>query len=222
LTPLQRDYLAEIYQIGHVEANGSAPLVTTALLAERLLASQSTVNRVVERLRNAGWIEHVRYAGVKLTTDGEDEARAVLRRQAVIEAFLMMVMGFNWHEIYDEARRMRHNVNPALLDRMWQMAGRPARSPFGEPISPDEQPVENEIILADAETKCAYRMTRVLTRQHDRLEYLAALGLRPDVSFILLHRAPFKGPLQIQLGREYRIIGYELATMLAVVPVADI
>jgi DtxR family Mn-dependent transcriptional regulator len=216
---LQRDYLAEIYQLGHIEANSSSGLVTSADLSERLFASQSTVNRVIERLRNAELIAHQRYVGVQLTERGQQEARAILRKQAIIETFLVNVMGFGWFEVYEEARRMRHRVSETLLERMWNMAGRPERSPFGEPIDAPDHEDQPEINLSDADTTHDYRIARVLTRQPDRLEYLAALELTPGTKLHLLHKAPFNGPIQIHLERDYRIIGHELAQMLTVTAV---
>ncbi|MFW5692509.1 MAG: metal-dependent transcriptional regulator [Chloroflexota bacterium] len=216
---LQRDYLAEIYHLGQIESNGSSGFVTSAVLSERLFASQSTVNRVIERLRNAGLIDHHRYVGVQLTERGRQEALASLRRQAIIETFLVNAMGFGWHEVYEEARRMRHHVSEVVLTRMWDMAGRPARSPFGEWIDGTGPEDHTEIALSDAPIAQDYRIARVLTRQPDRLAYLAALELKPDAQLHLLHKAPFNGPIQIHLEREYRIIGHELAKMLTVTSV---
>lgn len=217
---LHRDYLAEIYQASQIEANGNGALVTTADLGERLFASQSTVNRIVERLRDAGMIDHQRYVGVQLTALGQQEALRVLRKQAIVEAFLVNVMRLPWHDVYDEARRLRHHVSEAVLERMWALAGHPTHSPFGEHIDDAPTGDHKEVLLLNADTLQDYRISRVLTRQPDRLEYLSALGLTPGTVLHLLHKAPFNGPIQIQLEREYRIIGHELAKMLTAVPLA--
>jgi len=216
---LQRDYLAEIYHLGQIESNNSSGFVSSADLGQRLFASQSTVNRVIERLRDEGLIEHQRYVGVQLTERGRQEALASLRRQAIVETFLVSAMGFGWHEVYEEARRMRHHVSEVVLTRMWEIAGRPARSPFGEWIDGTGPEDHTEILLRDAPIAQDYRIARVLTRQPDRLAYLAALELKPDTQLHLLHKAPFNGPIQIHLERDYRIIGHELAKILTVSPV---
>ena len=189
----------------------------SADLAARLLTSQSTVNRVIERLRDTNLIHHQRYIGVQLTEKGLKEALTLLRKQAIIESFLMTVMAFKWPEIYEEARRMRHNISESVLNRMWEMAGSPTYSPFGEPIT-EQEIIPEEIALADADHPDDYEIARVLTRQIDRLAYLEALGLQPGSRFHLLHKAPFNGPMQLHLGREYRIIGHELAKLLTVKP----
>lgn len=219
LSRLQKDYLAEIYHLIQIEPNGSSGFVSSATLSERLLASQSTVNRVIERLREARLIEHQRYVGVQLTEAGQHEARMILRRQAIIEIFLVIVMGFGWHEVYEEAKRMRHHLSEIMLERMWEVAGHPTHSPFGEWIDNIIRSHDAEIILSDASTSQDYRIARVLTRQSDRLEYLAALELVPGTHLHLHHKAPFNGPIQIHLEREYRIIGYELAKILTVTPI---
>lgn len=214
---LQWDYLAEIYHLSEIEANRSNGFVSSAELGERLFASHSTVNRIIDRLRAADLIQHERYVGVRLTEHGRHEVRQLLRKQAIIEAFLVHVMGFGWHEIYDEARRMRHKVKDTMLERMWEITNKPSRSPFGEWIDSDAH--HTEVVLSEAVIAQNYYIARVLTRQRDRLEYLAALGLTPGTHLHLLHKAPFHGPIQINLKREYRIIGYELAKMLTVTPV---
>lgn len=219
ISDLQRDYLAEIYLAQQMQPTGNNDVVSSADLAARLHASQSTVNRVIERLRKADLIRHQRYVGVQLTPSGKREALALLRKQGIIEAFLVVVMGMGWHEVYDEARRMRHRVAGVLLDRMWQMAGQPTISPFGEPLTLDDTVANDaEVRLTEADTTQDYQIARVLTRESDRLEYLAALGLTPGTHLHLLHQAPFNGPIQIHLERQYRIIGHGLACMLTVIP----
>lgn len=218
MTNLQRDYLAEIFQLGDISENGYSSFVASADLADRLFSSQSSVNRTIERLRDARLIRHERYIGVQLTELGRQEALKVLRKQAIIETFLVRVMGFGWHEVYEEAQRMRHHVDGKVLDRMWEIAGRPARSPFGEWIKDRPPAGDVETQLAKAATEQDYVINRVLTRQQDRLEYLASLKLTPGCRLHLLHKAPFNGPIQIQLQHEYRIIGHELAKTILVVP----
>lgn len=219
ISTLQRDYLAEIYQATYIENLTDEEWVSSADLAERMIISQSTVNRIIERLRKKNLIEHQRYVGVKLTSVGIQEAQHMLRNQAIIESFLIAVMGFAWEEVYEEARTIRHGVTDVMIQRMWDLAGNPALSPYGEPIhtQPDTQA---EIVLTQALPQQTYRIARIITRQKDRLDYLAALGLLPETSIYLAHKAPFDGPLQIQLGREYRILGHQLAQKITVVSIS--
>lgn len=221
LSSTMRDYLVNIYRLG--DETDHEEYVSTSELADTLQVSAPAVNRMVTKLRDMGLLHHERYQGITLTDAGKREALKQLRRVHIAESFLVAVMGFGWHEVYDEAERMSSALDEKILARMVEMAGNPTRSPHGAPI-PDEEgryPPLEDIPLAGAPDQQDYIISRVTTREPDRLEYLAALGLKPDESFRLLHAAPFDGPMQLQLGREYRIIGHNLAEVIRVKPAPE-
>lgn len=199
-----------------METNNVERVVSSAELAQRMITSQSSVNRIIERLNEVDLIEYERYVGVKLNVKGRQCAQRVLRKQSIIECFLMTVLKLGWHEIYHEAQQLRHHVSDVALNRMLEITNHPHRSPFGEPIDYSQTVENDEVILADADIQTSYTIARVLTRQSDRLQYLSALHLLPGTTLQLLHKAPFAGPIQIQLGYEYRILGYELSQMITV------
>ncbi|MBK8035057.1 MAG: metal-dependent transcriptional regulator [Chloroflexi bacterium] len=131
-------------------------------------------------------------------------------------------MGFGWHEVHAEADRISRVLSESVADRMAMMAGYPTHCPHGEPIPTAEgdlQPMD-DILLSEATHTVMLELTRVRTREPDRLEYLGALHLKPGAQFWILHAAPFNGPIQLKLGREFRIIGHNLAEMIRV-KVAD-
>ena len=61
------------------------------------------------------------------------------------------------------------------------------------------------------------KITRVKTREPEKLRYLAEIGIIPGAEFELVNRAPFNGPLRLKLGRNEQVIGSELAAALWVV-----
>lgn len=212
-----RDYLVEIYRLAD-RLGSDGEYVSTSALADLLLVTPPAVNRMVNRLRSHGLIEHAPYQGIRLTASGQREARIRLRCHRIAEAFLVNVMGFGWETIFDEAQRMSTGLTPALLDRMYEMAGRPQTCPHGEPI-PDADgnlALLDDVTLADAQTGKSLVITRVTTRESDRLHYLHALGLVPGVELVVHHVAPFNGPMQLKLHDEYRIIGHNLAEQIRV------
>ena len=214
-----RDYLAHIYRLGDQRAAGD--YISTSALAEMLDVSAPAVNRMITKLREQHLLEHEPYQGIRLTDTGRREALEELRRHRIAEAFLVRVMGFGWHEVHAEAARIGGALSEPLAVRMAQMAGEPAYCPHGEPIPSVDGAVEDlgDVLLADVEDGGPpLYITRVLTREPDRLEYLAALGLVPGATLRMIHRAPFSGPLQLRLGEEYRIIGHNLAELVRVKP----
>lgn len=217
LSPTMRDYLAQVYRLSE-QGNATQQFVSTSSLAEMLDVSAPAVNRMVTKLREMNLLFHEPYQGIRLTEAGTREALKYLRRHRICEAFLVNVMGFRWHEVHDEADRMSRALTEPLVVRMSEMAGGPTRCPHGEPI-PDADgnlPDLHDMIMVEAPLKTDLELTRVHTREPDRLEYLAALGLVPGAHLQILNIAPFNGPIQLKLGKEFRIVGHNLAETLRV------
>ena len=220
ISTTMRDYLAEVYRLAD---HNSDDYVSTSTLADMLDVTAPAVNRMVTRLREINLLEHEPYQGIRLTEAGKREALKELRRHRIAEAFLVKVMGFGWHEVHEEAKHMSSALSELLTERMAQMAGNPSYCPHGEPIPTHEGVVEviHDAFMSEAQIEGhTVQITRVLTRETDRLEYLTALGLVPGKQLDVLHMAPFNGPIQLRLGDEYRIVGHNLAEQIKVLIVS--
>lgn len=210
-----QDYLAEAYRITH---HNGTPFVSTSALAEVLGVSAPAVTRMVNRLKEAGYIEHEPYQGIYLTPSGEREALLSIRRHRLVERFLVDVMQFDWHEVHDAADELGAVVSDVVVARMEQMAGYPRRCPHGEPI-PDATGVMPQITdypLADVAVGEAYVVSRVNSHDEEKLKYLADLGMKPGVQFTLIDRSPFEGPLHIRLDETVHFIGHGLVKAIRV------
>jgi DtxR family Mn-dependent transcriptional regulator len=214
---VQQEYLAEAYRLMHYQSPDD-PYVTTSALAERVGVSAPAVAAVVERLKQAGFVEHEKYRGIKLTAKGTREALMSIRRHRLTEIFLVKVMGFGWHEVHDEADRMGAAASDIVVGRMEQMAGYPKRCPHGEPI-PTADGVMPEVIdtpLSEVAAPADLTISRVNTHDVEILKYLAELHLVPEQKIQLLKRAPFNGPLTLRIDKTEQVIGSELAKVLRV------
>ncbi|MCC6802472.1 MAG: metal-dependent transcriptional regulator [Anaerolineae bacterium] len=213
-----QEYLAEAYRLAYYQNNN--PYISTSALAEVMGVSAPAVTRMVQRLKEAGYLEHEPYRGVYLTPEGEREALMNIRRHRLVEVFLVGVMKFGWHEVHDQADELGVVVSDAVVERMERMAGFPRRCPHGEPIPTAEgrMPHVVDSPLNEAEPGSDLVISRVNTHDMDKLEYLGELGLKPGRRFTLISRAPFNGPLQLQLDDHAQMIGHELAGVLRVCP----
>lgn len=220
LSPKMRDYLAEVYRLSDRERSDGTQgeYVSTSELADVLDVSAPAVNRMVTKLRDLGLLEHEPYQGINLTDAGKKEALVALRRHRIAEAFLVKVMDFGWDEVHEEAALMASALSDALTERMQTMAGDPQYCPHGEPIPTKMGDVEHldDHLLSKAPETVPLQVSRVLTREPERLEYIAALQLTPGAELIVIHIAPFNGPMQLKVGEEYRIIGHNLAELIRV------
>ena len=94
-SPAMQRYAAEIYRLQE-----RRPFVSLAELAEHLDVSAQAVSRMVQRLKEAGFLVHKPYRGVRLTEAGERISLPAIRRHRLIEVFLVKVMGYDWSETH--------------------------------------------------------------------------------------------------------------------------
>lgn len=204
-------YLAEIYRLGQ-----GRTWVNTGSLAERLRVSGPAVVRMAHRLYQEGLIEHQRYQGVFLTMSGTEAALLSIRRHRLLERLLVDVLHIGWHEVHAQAVNFQKGVNQPFEDRLESLLGSPGICPHGEPIPTRDGTVpelaDRPLVVVPARTRG--RISRVRTRDPDKLQYLARLGCFPGTAFELVHRAPFNGPLWLRIGQNEQMIGTELAATL--------
>jgi DtxR family Mn-dependent transcriptional regulator len=217
LSTKMRSYLAEIYRISDIQESADG-FITTSALAESLMVSPPAVNRMVNRLKEQGLLEHEPYQGIRLTATGQREALEALRAHRIAEVFLHQVMKFSWEDVFQEAQGMSDALSAPLIQRMAEMTSNPKYCPHGEPIPDEEGHIEtmNDILLSDAEAGTKVEVTRMRSRETDRLSYIHALGLSPNTKLEVIHKAPFNGPMQLKIGNEYRIVGHNLAELIRV------
>ena len=214
ISDVMRDYLSEIYRIGYGKM-----WVSTTAIAERLSVSGPATVRMMRRLQKKGLVEHLPYKGVFLSEIGKKEALLGIRRHRLVERFLVDVLSFDWHEAHDEADILQKGINERLEDRIDTLMDHPTTCPHGEPIPTKDgvMPELNDRPLTVVPSGTAGKISRIRTREPEKLQYLAEIGLVPKTPFQLVNRAPFNGPLRLKLGHVEQVIGAELAAAVWVV-----
>lgn len=214
---MMREYLGEIYRLQSTPEGA-----TTSLLAERLEVSPSAVVRMLRRLAEAKMLTHTPYKGVTLTPAGEREALKSIRRHRLLEVFLVKVMGFGWEEVHAESHGLQLTISEAFEDRMDAVCGYPTHCPHGDPIPTKEGRIAptNDQPLMEVGGGASAVVRRVKTEDADKLRYLAELGLVPGTPIRVVNRAPFNGPLRLQIGAGAKpaehVIGTEIAQVVRV------
>jgi len=218
LTAPVEDYLKAIYAF---ERDGHA--AATNDIAQRLSIAPASVSGMVQRLADQGLVAYERYRGVRLTAAGRRAALRTLRRHRVIEAYLVHALGYGWDSVHDEAERLEHSASDILIDRMAAAIGEPVTDPHGAPIPTREGTIDEtpHQTLADAPVGARTRVVRVGDEDPGMLRYLDSLGLRPGAEVMLTNRAPFDGPLTIEVGSATQQVGAALASRVLVASVAD-
>jgi DtxR family Mn-dependent transcriptional regulator len=122
-------YLRTILEL---EEEGVTPL--RARIAERLHQSGPTVSQTVNRMERDGLVTVEGDRHLHLTDLGRSHAVAVMRKHRLAELLLVNVIGMPYAEAHDEACRWEHVMSEAVEQRVYELLGKPSRSPYGNPI----------------------------------------------------------------------------------------
>lgn len=213
------DYLKIIFKLEELNAESQLEKgVSTSAIAERLSISQASVSNMIKKLADKKMIEYAPYYGVTLTDQGRKIALKMLRRHRVLELYLVERLGYQWDEVDAEAEILEHAVSERLVNRMWEELGRPTQDPHGSPI-PDQQgfmEMPSMVSLCEALPDANCEVIRIQNRTPEELRYLFSIGLVKGAQVRVFEKAPFEGPLSIEVAGEQFAIDFRLAQSIFV------
>ena len=180
ISPVAQDYLKAIWSATEW---GDAP-ITGRALAERFGTTPANVSESLKRLGAQGLLAHAPYKSIELTPQGERYAIAMVRRHRLIEAFLVISLGYAWDEVHDEAESLEHAASDRMIDRIDDLLGHPAHDPHGDPIPTRDGHVDgpSHAVRLGRATPGAYRIVRISDDDPDELTRFQALGLTPGAT----------------------------------------
>lgn len=213
LTASAEDYLKAVYEI---ERRGAA--ASTNDLAQELRVAPASVSGMVRRLAEQGLLSHEPYRGARLTAAGRRAALRTIRRHRVIESYLVHALGYPWDRVHEEAERLEHAASDELVNRMAEAVGEPAVDPHGAPIPTRDGTMDERrrASLAELETGTRGTVSRVRDEDGSLLRHLAELGIRPGAVVAVVDRAPFDGPIRLEVDGIERTVGRPVAAAVLV------
>jgi len=213
LSEAVQDYVKQIYLLQRREGKAS-----TSALAAAMDVSAASATAMVKKLDGMGLVSHTPYRGVELTEAGERIALEVLRHHRLLELYLTQALGLSWDQVHVEAERLEHVLSDELEASIDQALGHPATDPHGDPI-----PTADLVIapdprqrLADLEPGQAAVVRQVPDGDPSLLRYLGDLGLVPEAGVAMVDKAPFGGPLTVDVSGTRHALGVELASRIRV------
>lgn len=191
------EYLAAIYRLG---SDGSK--VTTSALAEHMNVSPAAASSMLKRLEESGFVARSTAEGVQLCEQGRLVALQLIRRHRLLEVFLIRIMGFTWDQVDAEAHRLEHAISAAFEDRMDRLCDYPTHCPHGEPIPRKDGAIPHEELVPMVSMKPGQQavLRRVGARDASVLRYLSQLQLTPGRQVRMVDRAPFNGPVTLEIA----------------------
>ncbi len=211
------DYLKTIYNL-----HTSTKKASTSAIAERLHVAQASVTGMIKKLAEMKLVEYSPYQGVNLTEAGERIALEVIRHHRLLELYLAEAMGYSWDKVHDEAEELEHYISEEFEDKIDQFLGKPTLDPHGSPIPTKEGklPEVTCFVLSEANPGERVVVRRVSDRDPEKLRYLGKIGIYPQIEMIVLDKAPFNGPLHVQLNDATHHLGHEISDSILVDRVA--
>jgi len=212
-----QDYLKIIYKLQ--KGTHAVDQVTTSLIAERMEVAAASATNMIKKLATMRLLEHTPYQGVELTRAGEKMALEILRHHRLLELYLADALDYPWDQVHDEAERLEHAISEDFEDRIDAVLGHPTVGAHGEPIPTKQGDIKafDYTPLADIETGCSVIIRQVSDHNPEMLRYLKEIGLQLGTCLTLEEKAPFGGPLLLQIhDRGHQHIGVEVARYIFV------
>jgi DtxR family Mn-dependent transcriptional regulator len=168
-----------------------------ARIAERLHQSGPTVSQTVARMERDGLLHVEGDRHLVLTDLGRGRAVSVMRKHRLAELLLVNVIGMPSDEAHDEACRWEHVMSEAVEQRVYELLGRPSRSPYGNPIPglEDLGPVNLDELSAAPERNLAFpgltgkvtvsRICESVQTDPDVLRRLHSAGVDPGADVVV-------------------------------------
>ena len=110
------DYLEEIFLL---ESTGRDITVTD--LAERLKITKGTVTATVQKMVDAGMLNHERYGSLHLTKEGRRKGLLIYRRHEGLRAFFHELLGVDRARSSEMACGMEHYMDAVTDGRLYSM-----------------------------------------------------------------------------------------------------
>ncbi|MBI2859576.1 MAG: metal-dependent transcriptional regulator [Chloroflexi bacterium] len=196
--------------------------VLGARLAERLQVSPPTVTATLQRMRRDGLVRTRGKKGVLLTDKGMKLAMGVVRRHRLAERMLTDILKIPWYESHQEACLLEHAISEKVMDRLYEVLGKPTTCPHGNPIPTDDvlpplrgMPLDT---VAAGTTVVVERISEEANRCAELMAYLEKAGIRPGASITVKELAEYAGTMSIVVGKRTSSLGIGAAAMVWVMP----
>lgn len=181
LSQAEENYLKAIFKL--TEQN--ADTVNTNSVAAVLKTSAASVTDMLKRLSEKGLVGYERYKGAKLTQDGLDIAKQLIRKHRLWEVFLLNKLEFTWDEVHEVAEQLEHIKSSKLTLELEKFLNYPKFDPHGDPI-PDSQGHINyreQLALSRAKVGGKYVVVGVSDTSKSFLQFLDGLKIKLGDTF---------------------------------------
>lgn len=212
------DYLKAVYELTREETERAS----TNALAEYLGVAPASVTGMLQKLANTQppLLDYRKHRGVSLTPEGEKVALETIRHHRLLELFLHQILGYEWHEVHEEADRLEHVISERFEARIAEALGDPRRDPHGDPIPRADLslPLEHELPLSSLRPPQSASVVRVRDTVPELLQHLSEEGIVPGAHLEVTEFSEFDGNLHLLVdsGQSEIVLGPRITAQVFV------
>ncbi|HEV3406685.1 MAG TPA: metal-dependent transcriptional regulator, partial [Candidatus Dormibacteraeota bacterium] len=184
--------------------------------ADWLGVSRPTVAVGLSRMTRDGLVRMNGRKEIELTARGKKEAESIVRRHRIMERWLTDGLGLDWVTADAEAARLEHAVSDVVERRLYEVLGRPATCPHGNPIPGYSEASGKEVRLSSLKTGDRATLTRVsevAEREAPRLlAYLHDRNLTPEREISVIDADEIGKTLRVSVADREVTLSHETAS----------
>ncbi|WP_426790482.1 metal-dependent transcriptional regulator [Sphingobacterium sp. WOUb80] len=194
ISQTEENYLKALYSLTYLKGNANVNEIS-----KRLDIKMPTVNSMMKKLADKGFVHYESYKPLRLTEEGKKEAALIIRKHRLTEMYLFQKMGFAWDEVHQIAEQVEHIHSPEFFSKMDELLGYPTVDPHGSPI-PDQNgvmPLENYVFLNTCKAGDMVTLMAVQPSSKELLQYLTAKNLELGTTLTIKSIEPFDESLTV-------------------------
>ncbi len=196
--------------------------IRSSRLADWLGVSRPTVTVALQRMSRDGLVRMNRRKEIELTARGMRIAESIVRRHRIMERWLTDGLGLDWVTADEEAARLEHAVSDVVEQRLYEVLGRPATCPHGNPIPGYSKASAKEMRLSALSTGASASLTRVSEVAEREapalLAYLHQRDLTPGRKVRVLEVDEVAKTLRVSVADREVTLSHETAAKLWAIP----
>jgi DtxR family transcriptional regulator, Mn-dependent transcriptional regulator len=203
------DYLDILY----ILQRDNEPIVGVRL-AELLNVSAPTVTNTLKRMSRDGLVDLDDPSGIRLTKQGLDLARTVMRRHMLSEWMLTRMLNISWSHVHSEAHNMEHAVSDEIERQMQANLQDPQTCPHGNPLPGYEYVTAGWTPVTEipkGETVVIRRIHEIAEHQADFLEFLESNGVILGTQVKIADVQKFNQTIVLEVGGRRVALGFPAA-----------
>jgi len=212
ITLTEENYIKEIYHLG----KQGLEMVNTNAISNVMKTKASSVSDMIKKLSEKGYLDYIKYQGVRLTKQGINIAIHIIRKHRLWEVFLVEKLNFKWDEVHEVAEHLEHIRSEKLINELDAFLGYPKYDPHGDPI-PDKMghfdPMD-KILLSHAEIGKSYKCVGVKDTDSTFLKYLDSNKIALGTIIDIIYREPYDHSIKIKLNNAETLVSLNVAKNL--------